>query len=43
MMKGTDLGILTPAQLAAGFNAGPYTDLQMKIFRLSPDLKRTMD
>ena len=40
MMGGADLGILTPAQLAAGFDAGPYSELQMKIFRIRPDQPR---
>ena len=35
MMSGADLGVFTPAQLAAGFDAGPYTELQMKIFKIA--------
>ena len=36
MMSGTEVGVFTPAQLAAGFDAGAYTNLQMKIFKLAP-------
>jgi hypothetical protein len=33
MMSGKDVGVYTPEQLAAGFDAGAYTELQMKVFR----------
>ncbi|HEY3378633.1 MAG TPA: beta-galactosidase [Armatimonadota bacterium] len=36
MMSGTALGIFTPTQLAAGFDAGAYSNLQMKIFKIAP-------
>ncbi|MFZ2654673.1 MAG: beta-galactosidase [Victivallales bacterium] len=29
-----NIGVMTPAELAEGFDAGKYTELQMKIFRL---------
>jgi hypothetical protein len=35
LMSGTKLGEFTPAQLAAGFDAGAYGNLQMKIFRIA--------
>ncbi|MFA6290807.1 MAG: beta-galactosidase, partial [Victivallales bacterium] len=34
--KEENIGVMTPAELANGFDAGKYTELQMKIFRLSP-------
>jgi hypothetical protein len=34
MMSGMALGVMTPAQLDAGFDAGAYTNLQMKIFQI---------
>lgn len=34
MMSGQKLGEFTPADLAAGFEAGKYDELQMKIFRI---------
>ena len=36
MMSGTTLGTFTPEQLATGFDAGAYTNLQMKIFKIAP-------
>ncbi|HEY3379444.1 MAG TPA: hypothetical protein VGL77_18355, partial [Armatimonadota bacterium] len=36
MMSGQELGVATPAQLAAGFEVGAYSDLQMKIFKIAP-------
>lgn len=34
LMRAANLGSFTPEQLAAGFDAGAYEDLQMKIFRV---------
>ncbi|MFZ2654680.1 MAG: beta-galactosidase [Victivallales bacterium] len=31
-----EIGVMTPAELAKGFDAGKYTELEMKIFRLMP-------
>ncbi len=36
LMSGNTLGVFTPAQLAAGFDAGTYGNLEMKIFRIAP-------
>jgi hypothetical protein len=36
MMSGKAVGEFTPAQLAAGFEAGKYEELQMKIFKIAP-------
>jgi hypothetical protein len=32
----TDAGRMTPAELAAGFDAGHYENKQMKVFRIAP-------
>ena len=34
MMSGKDVGACTPEQSAAGLDAGEYTELQMKVFRV---------
>jgi hypothetical protein len=34
MMSGQEIGVFTPEGLAAGFEAGEYTELQMKVFRI---------
>jgi hypothetical protein len=36
MMSGRALGEFTPAELAAGFDAGKYEELQLKIFKIAP-------
>jgi hypothetical protein len=36
MMSGKTVGDFTPAELAAGFEAGKYEELQMKIFKIAP-------
>jgi hypothetical protein len=36
MMSRSELGTFTPSELAAGFDAGAYSDLKMKVFRISP-------
>ncbi|HEY3376001.1 MAG TPA: beta-galactosidase [Armatimonadota bacterium] len=36
MMANTEVGIFTPEQLAAGFAAGNYEDLEMKLFKITP-------
>ena len=36
LMGDREVGVFTPEQLAAGFPAGHYADLQLKIFRIAP-------
>jgi len=39
LMSGMDKGLFTPEQLATGFDAGAYGNLQMKIFRIAPSVR----
>jgi hypothetical protein len=36
VISGTKAGEFTPDQLAQGFDAGSYTELQLKVFRIDP-------